>query len=464
MVSDPMPDASPLKVEVRNNTSEGSSPDSPFTRSQRESKDSPRSMALSPSLLIGAAARKSSSVVLKAVETSTGLDIDGDGKVQGKAKDELAVMCANDATTINFGEAAMAYALSNHQKRSQPFGPGAKCEQPIPWYIIDPTGRVIREARERESNSEKKLNGSLRWSSRLRLMSPTLYPMWDAVTGVALAFTGACGSLYHAPLLLALSANATIGVDPTSPRLSSSAALCTPFEVGFLPPAASPADPLFIVNRIVDIVFVLDMLFAFITMKQLSMDKAAQAAAKSKASKSELSKGVPAAWETDLSVLAYDYFITWFLIDIISIAPSVFDFLPSAFEARSSNTGASAGTNNGYRVLRTIRALRLIKVSAHEGTPSSMRSSLASSGWQQLTLRRSIPPPPAARAACQILSSSRAAQRVCLAVQHDANVHQPLLQGTAAHPLDSVPPDDYDYLFRHANLQLARNIRLLPDR
>ena len=278
------------------------------------------------------------------------------------------MVCASDATSLNFAEAAMALATSTAQRRSQPFGPGAKCEQPIPWYIIDPTGCVIKDARIREAHKEKKLNGSLKWTTRLGLYSPTLYPGWDAITGIALAFTGACGSVYcdSSSLCVRRAPHALLGVDQPAPRVSFCAALMTPFEVGFLPPAPSPAHPLFIINRLVDIVFVLDMIFAFCTMTQLSMDKVTAAMSQSQTQiagsterGSESGKGAPVVWETNIRLLANDYLLSWFVIDVISIAPSVFDFLPSAFDE-------DAYTNNGYRVLRTIRALRLIKVRAHQ--------------------------------------------------------------------------------------------------
>ena len=55
---------------------------------------------------------------------------------------------------------------------------------------------------------------------------------WDALTAMALIFT------------------ATI----------------TPYEVGFLPTADSLLNPLFLLNRVVDVIFILDMLIQFFTM------------------------------------------------------------------------------------------------------------------------------------------------------------------------------------------------------
>eukprot|EP00965_Chrysotila_dentata_P222733 6193142-Pleurochrysis_carterae.AAC.2 len=55
---------------------------------------------------------------------------------------------------------------------------------------------------------------------------------WDAITGMALVFT----------------------------------ALVTPYEVAFLSAASSPLDPLFIINRVVDLIFLADMVVQFLLM------------------------------------------------------------------------------------------------------------------------------------------------------------------------------------------------------
>ena len=62
--------------------------------------------------------------------------------------------------------------------------------------------------------------------------SPTLYPTWDVIAGLALLCTAAT----------------------------------TPFEVGFLDPPKSAMEPMFILNRIIDGIFVIDIIFQFFIM------------------------------------------------------------------------------------------------------------------------------------------------------------------------------------------------------
>ena len=181
--------------------------------------------------------------------------------------------------------------------------------QPVPWYLIDPTGMRVSQQRSNQATTSR-LDGQgggawWRCSPQCLMHVPTLQPTWDIVTAVALIFT----------------------------------ALVTPFEVGFLSPSTSAADPLWLINRLIDLVFVVDIIFQFFTMKPLGVDKAVDSGKE---------------WEMDLRVLAYDYVCGgWFIIDAASIAPSALDFLPVL------DAGDDAG---GARVLRTLRALRLIKL------------------------------------------------------------------------------------------------------
>ena len=63
-----------------------------------------------------------------------------------------------------------------------------------------------------------------------------LMPRWDVWTSIALVFT----------------------------------ALVTPYEVGFLPASRSPLDPLFLINRIVDLTFFIDLCLQFFLMYPLN--------------------------------------------------------------------------------------------------------------------------------------------------------------------------------------------------
>ena len=181
----------------------------------------------------------------------------------------------------------------------------------IPWYIIDPTGELIKEQRSNRSTNlqldkQLQLSDILAAVGKLRPQSifskqriaywlvrcPTLYPGWDAITAIALIFT----------------------------------ALVTPFEVGFMPPDRNPTSFLWITNRLIDLVFVFDMLFQFFTMRKMAVEKAVD-------SKAE--------WEMSVGVIAREYITSmWFYLDIMSIAPSVRRLAPEAAERPSAARAA----------------------------------------------------------------------------------------------------------------------------
>jgi len=204
----------------------------------------------------------------------------------------------------------------------------------IPWYIIDPTGVYARRQRL-ASISKSAIERSQRDSGDLsftasrktsmprrmsRLMAAaqtrstynviysrmTIFPAWDAIGAAALLFTAAV----------------------------------TPFEVGFLPAPTTALEPLFIINRLVDLVFVLDVFFQFFIMVPIEA-KVGQAIGKQE-------------WEMSPRRLAERYCKGWFGLDVISILPSTFDILPLV-----SDDGPDAG---GAKALRTLRALRLVKL------------------------------------------------------------------------------------------------------
>lgn len=188
-----------------------------------------------------------------------------------------------------------------------------KTGQVIPWYILDPTGLLIREQRS-DSSTKMQLDptagDAARRAARFLVRWPTLYPWWDAVTAIALVFT----------------------------------ALVTPYEVGFLPPATNPWNALWLVNRVIDLVFIFDMLFQIFTMRKMEVAKAVEARAE---------------WEMSLRVIARQYFCSvWFLLDIASVAPSGMEIAPMII----GDAGRDEETSSGLRSLRTMRSLRLIKL------------------------------------------------------------------------------------------------------
>jgi len=114
-------------------------------------------------------------------------------------------------------------------------------------------------------------------------------------------------------------------------------ALVTPFEVAYLPAPISAADPLFIVNRIVDAVFLFDMFVAFILMTEIQEEK---------------NGSFRTIWLDTPSSIALHYMRTWFAIDLISILVSGVDIV----------SVMGGGALPALKVLRTIRAARLINM------------------------------------------------------------------------------------------------------
>ena len=129
-------------------------------------------------------------------------------------------------------------------------------------------------------------------------------PYWDVVTTLALAFT----------------------------------ILVTPAEVAFSDDHQE-LDVLWWMNRVVDAIFVGDMLLQFVVMYPEGTDH-------------QLGDGLH--WVSDRRKIAMHYLTSWFVIDLFSIAPVTFDVLPLI----SPSTSAL----NDYFMLRAARILRLIKL------------------------------------------------------------------------------------------------------
>jgi len=111
----------------------------------------------------------------------------------------------------------------------------------------------------------------------------------------------------------------------------------TPFEVAYLPAPEVWYDALFLVNRIVDAVFIFDMAIAFMLMAEI---------------KKEEHGTFRVIWLEEPGPIAMNYLRSWFLVDLISILVSGVDII--------SVTGG--GALPALKVLRTIRAARLIKM------------------------------------------------------------------------------------------------------
>ena len=183
---------------------------------------------------------------------------------------------------------------------------GQATPQTIPWYIIHPAGRLIEQQRQRSFGG-----------------------MFDLVHGLALIFT----------------------------------ALVAPFEVGYLEVATRYDDPLFLVSRVIDVIFITDGLRQLVTMKPIRLDKG------------RLDKGMrmKTSWETDVRVLAADYLRSWFIVDVGTIVPSLLDVLPVVIPG-SSNAGP-------WKTLKMFRAIHLVRL-----LPSIKSSLLASKATKAISL------------------------------------------------------------------------------
>lgn len=119
-------------------------------------------------------------------------------------------------------------------------------------------------------------------------------------------------------------------------------ALLTPAEVALLDPALSPLEPLFLVNRTIDVIFLIDICLQFVLITEVTRAQ---------------SQG--AYWLTTPREIARQYLHTWFTIDLISTAVAAFDFIGlSAF----NSSGDQNSNLSSLKVLRVIRVVRLIKL------------------------------------------------------------------------------------------------------
>ena len=116
-------------------------------------------------------------------------------------------------------------------------------------------------------------------------------------------------------------------------------ALVTPFEVAFLPTAESAADALFVLNRLVDAIFCVDLVLNFFFM-YLSFDPTSGT-----------------QWVDDPVRVAHHYLTGWFSLDLITILVSVFDILPMLDDSSSESSSVTQ-----FRMMRLLRALRLVKL------------------------------------------------------------------------------------------------------
>ena len=132
-------------------------------------------------------------------------------------------------------------------------------------------------------------------------------------------------------------------------------AVITPFEASFLEPTVGPiswTDGWFLANRLLDMIFFLDMLLQFV----LAYEKA------------DARKGT--LWVEDRQQITRNYLTTWFPLDASTIVvPCGFDlYLAHGFDNPNTadqggglQTG-SAGVLENFTILRVLRVIRLVKL------------------------------------------------------------------------------------------------------
>lgn len=173
----------------------------------------------------------------------------------------------------------------------------------------------LKLADTKSSEGRDKKKTSKGWKGPWYILDPRsrLVASWDALTSLALIFT----------------------------------AIATPFEVAFLPAPESAAEPLWIVNRLIDVIFICDMIKEFFLAYP----------AHKQTRKAEDS------WEMNLGPIAKRYMRGWFGLDVASIFPSAFDIIPVLQSAgTSSDAESEQGGTSPVKALRVVRALRLIKL------------------------------------------------------------------------------------------------------
>lgn len=115
-------------------------------------------------------------------------------------------------------------------------------------------------------------------------------------------------------------------------------AFVTPYEVAFLPIATNALDVLFIVNRVIDAIFIFDMAinFRLVFVQEGAGDDSIH-------------------YIDNPRTIAVHYLKGWFAIDVVSIITSTVDYY-------TVSMGSSDGRLGSLRAVRSLRALRLIKM------------------------------------------------------------------------------------------------------
>ena len=120
-------------------------------------------------------------------------------------------------------------------------------------------------------------------------------------------------------------------------------AVATPWEVSFMPPSDSPTKPLFIINRLLDAIFLVDLVAQFFIV-QATFDP---------------ENGMQ--WIDDHKLIVRHYLCSWFPLDLASLLVSIFDILPVVMRGEDGTN--SMQSYSALRILRALRLLRLLRLS-----------------------------------------------------------------------------------------------------
>ena len=212
-----------------------------------------------------------------------------DGRVARVTPDEGIVQCGSAADRLGRAPSRKGASFSFGRKpvsgrkslngRESPNGRSASPPRWVPrvgggWRRESSTVLKIKpkEGDEEEKTMEKvkmRLGTSEGWASRFMIdpREAKRMWMWDTITGVFLIFV----------------------------------ALVTPFEVGYLQPTTSWLDPLFLVNQVVNAVFLADLVLQFFLMVPVTDKEGTR-------------------FVSNPSRIAKVYLRGWFTIDVLSIA------------------------------------------------------------------------------------------------------------------------------------------------
>ena len=146
----------------------------------------------------------------------------------------------------------------------------------------------------------------------------------------------------------------------TARSMSLRPSMCA--QVAFIPPPVTANDPLFLLGRIIDIFFLIDMLLQFFTMYPRASNGYNRGGSASAGS--EL--------ETRFTHIVRNYLRGWFLLDLLSLGASAFDIVPFMLKEPELTTAKATGEADvdserlsiltSFRVVRVLRLIKLARL------------------------------------------------------------------------------------------------------